>query len=143
MTARAAALILAIAPAASGKPPPPPAPAKRIELRVVARGEVTRVSLTERTLTVRTTAADGVVKERVLTEAERAELLAAARAAEKCDDVRRSCSAPDEPFVALTIDGKTLATAVCPPSRPGREDYFAPWRALIDTAARLAAATER
>lgn len=135
-------LAAALAGVAQAKRPPPPprpaapAPARRIDVRVVKHGDLARLIVEGGVLELRTTV-EAPPRRRTLTAAEGAELLAAARAAEKNDDGRRSCGG-DEPFVELTIDGKTTSTAVCPPGRfPG--DYYTPWRALVAEVVQLAA----
>lgn len=137
---------MALAGVAHAKRPPPPreappAPAKKIDIRLVKHGAVARITTEAGVLEVRTTV-DDVLHRRALAPAEQAELLAAARAAERADDVRRSCGTEDEPFVELTIDGKTTATAVCSTGRIAG-DYFAPWRALVALVQRLAAGPPR
>jgi hypothetical protein len=109
---------------------------------VVARGEVTRLHVEGATMELRSTS-DGSARRRELTDPERSDLLAAARAAEKNDEGRRTCGVPDEVYVSLTIDEHTTSTAICPAPTRRRDDYFAPWRALVEVAARLAAAQER
>ena len=123
------------------RPPPSPPPAiapvptpHAIEIQVLRRGEMTRMSFTGDAMRVLLTTTGPAINV-PLPPALRTTLFAALAALPLEGEVRRSCG-PDEIFLSVTVDGRTGWIALCLEERADEK----PWRALLESLRPLAAA---
>ena len=110
------------------------APARRITVRVVARGHFTELRFDDRRLTVKSSVAMRA-RARPLDAATKDRFEAAVRTVLTTQDTRRTCGV-GETFVTVTLDGTTNFTALCP-DMP--QAWRTPWQALLDLSSTLAA----